>query len=80
MSILPAYHDWCRKGLMYRPLLQAEPVTPVPPEAPSLAQVPEEAPAGARMPIEIAETTAAAAIPALLRMEVKPVSFVGRRG
>jgi hypothetical protein len=84
MSILPGYQDWCRKGLMYLPPpppSQLEPVVvPVPPEPPSLLHVPDAAPAGARTPIAIADTAAAAAIPAFARMEIKPVSFVGRRG
>jgi hypothetical protein len=59
------------------PVLHSDP--PVPPEPP-FAHVPDDAPAGARAAIAITETATAAAIPAFLRMEVKPVSFVGRRG
>src|SRR6266550_425293 len=75
MSIRPAYQDWCLNGLTYLPLLQLEPepVEPVPPEPLSLPQVPEAAPpAGARAPMAITERAAAVAIPALVRMEVKP--------
>ncbi|TMK69014.1 MAG: hypothetical protein E6G49_12970 [Actinobacteria bacterium] len=65
---------------MYRPLLQLEPepVAAVPPEPPS--QVPELALAGARAVSAIADAAAAVTIPALMRVRVKPVSFVGRRG
>jgi hypothetical protein len=82
MSILPAYQRWWRNGLMYLPPppSQSEPVTAVPPEPPPLSQVPELAPAGKRAIRAIVEATAAAAIPALVRVLVKPVSFVGRRG
>jgi len=76
MSILPAYQDWCWNGLIYvpPPPSQPEPVAAVPPPP---SQVSDEA---AGTPIAIAKTAAAAAIPAVLRMDVKPVSFVGRRG
>jgi hypothetical protein len=83
MSILPGYQDWCRNGLMYLPPppSQLEPVVvPVPPEPASLLHVSDEAPAGVSTPIAIADTVAAVAIPAFERMELKPVSFVGRRG
>src|SRR6188508_1041731 len=75
MSIRPAYQDWCLNGLTYLPLLQLEPepVAPVPPEPLSLPQTPEAAsPAGARAPMAITDRAAAVAIPALVRMEVKP--------
>jgi hypothetical protein len=93
MSIRPAYQDWCLNGLTYLPLSQLEPVlvVPVPPEPPAeaLPHVPDEGsevgapeamPVGARTAAATAERAAVAAIPALVRMEVKPVSFVGRRG
>src|SRR3954447_10842864 len=74
MSIRPAYHDWCLNGLMYLPLSQPEPpVAPVPPPPLSLPQAPEAAPpAGERAPMAITDRAAAVAIPALVRMEVKP--------
>src|SRR5919198_6413589 len=69
MSIRPAYQSWWRNGLTYLPVLQFVGVMAVPPEVPP-PHVPELAPVGARAVRAIADTTAAAAIPALVRMVV----------